>query len=60
MGLLEVMVNPLEKFLAAAEIDDEPVSDEERCKIEAEREHAKKYGRRGVPHDEAMRRLGLE
>jgi hypothetical protein len=59
-GLLEVLVHPLDRALAAAEIDDEPVTEEERRDIEAEREWLERNGGKGVPHDEAMRRLGLE
>lgn len=57
-GLLETMVHPLAAVLANAPVDDEPVSDEERRDIEASRQWFQ--DNKGVPHDEAMRRLGLD
>ena len=38
VGLLEVMLDPLDRALATAEIDDEPVTEQERRDIEASRE----------------------
>lgn len=56
-GLLETMVHPLAAALANATVDDEPVTDEERRDIEASRQWFQDHT--GIPHDEAMRRLGL-
>jgi hypothetical protein len=38
VGLVEFMLDPFDRALAAAEIDDEPVTEEERRDIEASRE----------------------
>lgn len=38
VGLLEVMQDPFDRALATAEIDDEPVTEQERRDIEASRE----------------------
>jgi hypothetical protein len=45
-GLLDAMLDPFERKLAGAGIDDEPLTDEERSEIEASRE--------GFQHDEGI------
>ena len=57
VGLLEVMLDPFDRALATAEIDDEPVSDEERCDIEASREWYKHN--QGTPFEQVVTELGL-
>ncbi len=57
VGLLEVMLDPLDLVLAAAEIDDEPVSEEERRDIEVSREWFKHNN--GIPFEQVMSDLGL-
>ena len=57
VGLLEVMLDPLDLALAAAEIDDEPVSGEERRDIEVSREWFKHNN--GIPFEQVMSDLGL-
>jgi hypothetical protein len=56
-GLLEVLVHPLDRALAAAEIDDEPLTEEERCDIEASREWFKHN--EGIPFEKVVADLGL-
>ena len=57
VGLLEVMLDPLDLVLAAAEIDDEPVSEEERREIEVSREWFKQN--KGIPFEQVVSDLGL-
>ncbi len=57
VGLLEVMLDPLDLVLAAAEIDDEPVSEEERRDIEVSREWFKHN--KGIPFEQVVSDLGL-
>lgn len=60
VGLLEAFVDPVEAALRNAPIDDEPESEEERLAVAEARAQLVRRGGKGIPHDEAMRRLGLE
>jgi hypothetical protein len=60
VGLLESIVDPVAVALNNAPADDEPESDAERQAADEARDWLKKNGGKGVPHEEAMRRLGLE
>lgn len=56
-GLLEAMLDPFERTLATAEIDDEPVSEAERREIAAARqwfEHNE-----GIPFEQVAAECGL-
>jgi len=57
VGLLEVMLDPFDRALAIAEIDDEPVTEEERRDIEASRELFKHN--QGTPFEQVVTELGL-
>ncbi len=57
VGLLEVLLDPLDLALATAEIDDEPVTEEERRDIEASREWFKHN--EGIPFEEVVAELGF-
>lgn len=59
VGLMEAIVDPAAAALRNAPPDDEPETEEE--KIEAAEAHAwlQQNGGKGIPHEEAMRRLGL-
>ena len=57
IGLLEILLDPLDRALAAAEIDDEPVTDEERRDIEASREWFK--NNEGIPFEKVVTELGF-
>ena len=64
-SLLEVIVDDEEELaeeatLSNAPIDDEPETDAERAAVAQARASLKNSGGKGVPPDEAMRRLGLE
>lgn len=57
---LETIVDPAIAALRRAPLEDEEIGeDEEQAAAEA-REWLKKNGGRGIPHADAMRRLGLE
>jgi hypothetical protein len=59
VGLLETIVDPAAAALRSAPLDDELETGEELAITEA-RDWLKKNGGKGIPHAEAMRRLGLE
>ena len=60
VGLLEAIVDPVTAALRDAPIDDEPETEEERLAVAKAREWLGENGGKGIPHEEAMRRLGLE
>ena len=60
VGLLETIIDPVAAALRSAPIDDEPVTDEDRLAAAEARDWLKQNGGKGIPHSEAMRRLGLE
>jgi hypothetical protein len=57
VGLLETIVDPVTSALRNAPVDDEQETDEERVAVAQAR---RSLERKGIPHAEAMRRLGLE
>ena len=60
VGLLETIVDPVGSTLRNAPIDDELESEEEKRSVAETREWLACRGGKGIAHDEAMRRLGLE
>ena len=60
VGLLETIVDPVTAALRNAPLDDEPESEEEKVAASEARDWLKKNGGKGIPHQEAMRTLGLE
>jgi hypothetical protein len=60
VGLLETMVDQVAAALRNAPVDDEPESEEERQSVREARDWLDRRGGKGIAHDEAMRRLGLE
>jgi len=52
--------DPVDAALRDAPFDDEPVTEEEKRAIAESEEWLKQNGGKGIPHDEAMRRLGLD
>ena len=56
-GLLQSMLGPLDRALAGAEMDDEPLTEKERCDIEASREWFRHN--KGIPFEEVVADLGL-
>jgi hypothetical protein len=59
-GLLDVMIDPVGHAIANAPIDDEPETDEEKRAVAEAQDWLKKSGGKGLAHEEAMRRLGLD
>lgn len=57
---LETIVDPAAAALANAPLEDEEISGEEEQAVAEARESLKRSGGRGIPHGEAMRRLGLD
>ena len=59
VGLLESIVDPVAAALRNAPIDDEPETEEESQAVAEAHDWLKRNGK-GIPHSEAVRRLGLE
>lgn len=57
---LETMIDPVATALQNAPFDDEPDSGAEQSEIAQARQWLHSNGGKGIPHKEAMRRLGLE
>lgn len=60
VGLLEKILDPVTLALLNTPIDDEPETEEEKAEVAEAHEWLKRNGGKGIPHDEAMRRLGLD
>jgi hypothetical protein len=60
VGLLEAIVDPVQATLRNAPVDDEFESEDEKQAVAESRDWLARHGGKGIPHDEAMRRLGLE
>jgi hypothetical protein len=56
-SLLEVMVEPLSRSLASAQVEDEEITDETAAAIE--RSRASLARGEGIPHEEIRRDFGL-
>jgi len=59
VGLLEAILDPVSRKLAAAPIDDEPETEEERRAAEQSKEWLRQRGGKGIPHEEVLRDFGL-
>jgi len=59
VGLLEAILDPVSRKLAAAPVDDEPETEEERRAVERSREWLRQRGGKGIPHDEILQDFGL-
>ena len=57
--LLEVMVDPVARALAAAPADDEPVTSEDRRRFQEGQAWFAKRGGRGVPMEDVLARFGV-
>ena len=60
VGLLETIVDPVAAALRNAPIDDEPETEEEKQAAAEAHVSLQRNDGKGIPHEEAMRRLGLE
>ena len=57
---LETIVDPITTALRNAPLDDELETDEEKAAVSEARQWLQNNGGKGIPHNEAMRRLALE
>ncbi len=57
---LETIVDPVAAALRNAPVDDEPETNDEKAAVAEAKIWLQKNGGKGIPHAEAMRRLGLE
>jgi hypothetical protein len=57
---LETIVDPASTALRNAPVDDEPETEEDQLAATEARNWLSNNGGKGIPHTEAMRRLGLE
>ena len=57
---LEIIVDPVAAALRNAPVDDEPETEDEKRAVAVARDWLQKNGGKGIPHAEAMRRLGLK
>ena len=57
---LETIVDPVAAALQNAPFDDEPETEAEKLAVDEARDWLKNNGGKGIPHAEAMRRLGLD
>ncbi len=60
VGLLETIVDPVGAALRNAPEDEEPEGEAEKRAAAEARDWLAKRGGKGIPHEEAMRRLGIE
>jgi hypothetical protein len=56
--LLEVMVDPVARAVAAAPVDDEPVTSEDRRRFHEGQAWFAKRGGKGVPMEDVLARFG--
>ncbi len=59
-GLLQTIVDPVSAALRNAAVDDEAETEQEKLSAAEARAWLQQNGGKGIPHAEAMRRLGLE
>lgn len=57
---LESIVDPMGAALRNAPLDDEPETEDERVAVAEAKKWIQRNGGKGIPHAEAMRRLGLD
>jgi hypothetical protein len=60
VGLLKSIADPVATALRNAPIDDEPETGDEKQSVAEAQDWLARRGGKGIPHCEAMRRLGLE
>lgn len=59
VGLLQAMLDPVARAVAAAPVDDEPVTDEERQAVAQSEAWFEERGGKGIPMEEVMAEFGL-
>src|SRR5438105_1626189 len=60
VDLLEVMLDPVSRALAAAPLDDEPLSDSERAAVSESKAWFRKHKSNGIPQEELMAEFGAK
>jgi hypothetical protein len=58
-GLLESILDPVDRALALAPIDDEPETEDERRAVAESKAWFERNGGRGIPHEEVLADLGF-
>lgn len=58
-SLLEVMLDPLSRKLAAAPMEDEEISEEEQRAVEASKVWFERNGGKGIPHADVLAEFGV-
>jgi hypothetical protein len=56
---MAALLDPVSCKLAAAPIDDEPETEDERQAVERAKERLRQLGDKGVPHQEVLQDFGL-
>jgi hypothetical protein len=59
VGLLEAILDPVSRKLAAAPFDDEPETTEERQAVEVSKEWLRQHGGKGIPHEDLLKEFDL-
>ena len=59
VGLLEAILDPVSRKLAAAPIDDEPETEDERRAVEQSKEWLRQRSGKGISHQEILQEFGL-
>ena len=59
VGLLEAIIDPVSRKLAAAPIDDEPETESDRQAAVKSKEWLRQHGGKGIPHEEVLQDFGL-
>jgi len=59
VGLLEVMLDPVPRAIANAQVDDEEETEEERRAVAESKAWFARHGGHGIPHEEVVAEFGL-
>jgi hypothetical protein len=59
VGLLEAMLDPVDRAIANAPWEDEPISEEESRAVAASKQWLAEHSGEGIPHEEVLREFGL-
>ncbi|MGH9613865.1 MAG: hypothetical protein ACRD4P_12370 [Bryobacteraceae bacterium] len=59
VGLLEAIIDPVPRKLAAAPIDDELETEEERLDVEQSKEWLRQHGGKGIAHEQVLQDFDL-
>jgi hypothetical protein len=59
VGLLQTMLDPVDRAIANAPFEDEPISEEEERAVAASKAWLAEHPGGGIPHEEVLREFGL-